>query len=155
MPAANALAELDLLIRAHYALIVIETNEPERAEELVRQAASQLGLHYYYWTRSKGMRRGNSTGDPYFEDTQEPVQALKYAEQDSAGIFMFRDLAAYLEEPLVVSHLIDVVWLLESRRGALVLVGSHVRLPDACVRTRRSSGCPRPCTTTIASSSNG
>jgi len=131
VPAANALAELDLLIRAHYALIVIETNEPERAEELVRQAASQLSLHYYYWTRSKGMRRGNSTGDPYFEDTQEPVQALKYAEQDSAGIFMFRDLAAYLEEPLVVSHLIDVVWLLESRRGALVLVGSHVRLPDA------------------------
>ena len=25
----------ELLIRAHYALIVIETNEPERAEELV------------------------------------------------------------------------------------------------------------------------
>jgi ATP-dependent 26S proteasome regulatory subunit len=127
----NALAELELLIRAHYALIVIETAEPERAEELVRQAASQLSLHYYYWTRSKGMRRGNATGDPYFEDTQEPYKALKYCEQDSAGIFLFRDLAAYLEDPLVVSHLIDVVWLLESRRGALVLIGTHIKLPDA------------------------
>jgi hypothetical protein len=127
----SALQELELLIRAHYALIVIETAEPERAEELVRQAASELSLHYYYWTRSKGMRRGNSTGDPYFEETQEPHKALKYCEQDSAGIFMFRDLASYLEDPLVISHLIDVVWLLESRRGALVLVGSHVKLPDA------------------------
>ena len=131
MPPSNALADLELLIRAHYALIVLETNEPERAEELVRQAASELSLHYYYWTRSKGVRRGNSVGDPYFEDTQEPVKALKYAEQDSAGVFLFRDLAAYLEDPLVVSHLQDVVTLLEARRGALVLVGTHVRLPDA------------------------
>jgi SpoVK/Ycf46/Vps4 family AAA+-type ATPase len=129
--ASNALADLELLIRAHYALIVLETNEPERAEELVRQAASELSLHYYYWTRSKGVRRGNSVGDPYFEDTQEPAKALKYAEQDSAGVYLFRDLAAYLDEPLVVSHMLDVVSMLEARRGALVLVGSNIRLPDA------------------------
>jgi hypothetical protein len=127
----NALSDLELLIRAHYALIVIDTVEPERGEELVRQAASQLNLHYYYWTRSKGVRRGNSVGDPYFEDTQEPAKALKYAEQDSAGVYLFRDLTHYLEDPLVVSHLLDVVWMFEARRGALVLVGSHVRLPDA------------------------
>ena len=127
----NALAELELLIRAHYALIVVETNEPERAEELVRQAASRLSMHYYYWTRSKGVRRGNSAGDPWFEDTQEPTKALRYAEQDQAGVYLFRDLASYLEDPLVLSHLTDLVWLLEARRGALVLVGSNIRLPDA------------------------
>lgn len=131
MPAANALADLELLIRAHYALIVVETVEPERAEELVRQAASDLSLHYYYWTRSKGVRRGNSPGDAYFEDTQEPVKALKYAEQDSAGIYLFRDLASYLEDPVVGSHLLDVVWMFEARRGALVIVGHQVKLPDA------------------------
>ena len=127
----NALAELELLIRAHYALIVVETVEPERAEELVRQAASELRLHYYYWTRSKGVRRGNSPGDAYFEDTQEPAKALQYAQQDSAGVYLFRDLAAYLEDPVIVSHLLDVVSMFEARRGALVLVGSHVKLPDA------------------------
>ncbi len=125
------MSDLELLIRAHYALIVIDTVEPERAEELVRTAASQLNLHYYYWTRSKGVRRGNSVGDPFFEDTQEPVKALKYAEQDSAGVYLFRDLAYYLEDPLVVSHLMDVVGMFEARRGALVLVGSQVRLPDS------------------------
>jgi hypothetical protein len=127
----EALTELELLIRAHYALIVVETVEPERAEELVRQAASELHLHYYYWTRSRGVRRGNSPGDAYFEDTQEPSRALQYAQQDSAGVYLFRDLAAYLEDPVVVSHLLDVVSMFEARRGALVLVGSHVKLPDA------------------------
>jgi ATP-dependent 26S proteasome regulatory subunit len=96
----------------------------------VRQAASDLSLHYYYWTRSKGVRRG-SVGDPYFEDTQEPAKALKYAEQDSAGVYLFRDLAAYLEDPLIISHLLDVVSMFEARRGALVIVGNQVRLPDA------------------------
>jgi ATP-dependent 26S proteasome regulatory subunit len=131
MPDANALRDLELLIRAHYALIVIETIEPERAEELVRQAASELNLHYYYWTRSKGVRRGNSQGDQWFEDTQEPHKALVYAQQDSAGIYLFRDMAHYLEEPLVISHLMDVVGMFEARRGALVIVGHHVKLPDS------------------------
>jgi hypothetical protein len=127
----TTLADFELLIRAHYALIVIETVEPERAEELVREAAARLNLHYYFWTRSKGVRRGNAPGDPYFEQTQDPDKALKYAEQDSAGIYLFRDLAAYMDEPLIISHLLDVVQLLEARRGALVITGSHVKLPDS------------------------
>jgi hypothetical protein len=130
MPNA-ALGELELLIRAHYALIVVETVEPERAEELVRQAASSLNLHYYYWTRSRGVRRGNQAGDAYFEDTADPAKALQYAQQDSAGIYLFRDLTAFLEDPVVVSHLLDVIGMFEARRGALVLLGTHVKLPDS------------------------
>ena len=126
----TALSELELLIRAHYALIVVETSEPERAEELVRQAASELRLQYYYWTRSKGVRRGMSAGDPYIEDTQLPEKALQYALQDSAGVYLFRDLAAFVEDPVVVSHMLDVVSMFEQRRGAMVLVGTHVKLPD-------------------------
>ena len=127
----SALQELELLIRAHYALIVVETAEPERAEELVRQAASSLNLHYYYWTRSRGVRRGNQAGDAYFEDTAEPSKALQYAQQDSAGVYLFRDLTAFLEDPVVISHMLDVVSMFEARRGALVIVGTHVKLPDA------------------------
>ncbi len=127
----SALQELELLIRAHYALIVVETAEPERAEELVRQAASSLNLHYYYWTRSRGVRRGNQAGDAYFEDTAEPAKALQYAQQDSAGVYLFRDLTAFLEDPVVISHMLDVVSMFEARRGALVIVGTHVKLPDA------------------------
>jgi len=131
MPESTALRDLELLIRAHYALIVLETVEPERAAELAREAASSLNLHYYSWTRSKGVRRGASPDDPWFEDTKEPHKALTYAQQDSAGIYLFRDMEHYLDDPLVISHLLDVVQMFEQRRGALILVGSHIKLPDS------------------------
>lgn len=45
-------------MRARYALIVLDTVGPERAEGLVRRIASDLSLHFFGWTRSKGLRRG-------------------------------------------------------------------------------------------------
>jgi hypothetical protein len=123
-------SELELLVRAHYGLIVLETNESESAEQIARQIASNLGLHYYYWTRSKGLRRGMSVNDPYVQDTQEPHKALTFIEREGSGIVLLRDMAAYLDDPLVVSHLLDTLNMLDMRRGALMLVGHDVRLPD-------------------------
>jgi hypothetical protein len=127
---AEARAELELLVRAHYGLIILETNESEPAEQLARQIASDLSLHYYHWTRSKGIRRGGNVGDPLVEDTREAQKALTFIEREGSGIVLLRDMAGYLEDPLVVSHLLDTLKVLDTRRGALMLVGHDVRLPD-------------------------
>ena len=127
----ETLARLELLIRARYALIVIETIEPEMAEQMVRRVASDLSLHYYGWTRSKGLRRGGSDGDPYIEGSKEPQQALALAEREGAGVFLFREIGPFLAEALVVSHVLDVVSTFSSKRGAMIVTGHDVRLPDA------------------------
>jgi hypothetical protein len=130
--ATAAYAELELLVRARYGLIALETIEAEAAEQVARQIASDLSLHYYLWTRSKGLRRGGHAGDPYIEATREPHHALEFIEREGAGIVLLRDLAPYLTDPLVVSHLLDVVHAFSTRRGSLLLVGQDaVRLPDA------------------------
>src|SRR5688500_13209136 len=99
---------LELLVRARYALIVLETIEPELAERMVRHIASDLQIHYYSWTRSKGLRRGPSggvaAGEPHAEDAKEPHKALACAEREGAGIFFFRELGPFLEDPLVASQ---------------------------------------------------
>lgn len=123
-------AELELLVRAHYSLIILETTESEVAEQIARQIASNLSLHYYYWTRSKGVRRGGSVNDPIVDDTREPHKALTFIEREGSGIVLLRDMAAYLDDPLVVSHLLDTLNMIDMRRGALMLVGHDVRLPD-------------------------
>ena len=126
-------ASLELLVRARYALIVLDTVEPELAERTVRQIASNLSLHYFAWTRSKGLRRGGvrpEADDPYVAETQEPHKALLMAEREGSGCFLFRDLGAYLHEPLVASHVLDVVQGFSSRRGALFVIGHDVKLPD-------------------------
>ena len=127
----NTLDDLSLLVRAKYPIIVLETMETGRAESLARQVASQLSMHYYLWTRSKGIRRGASPGDPYVETTAEPHHALSFIEREGSGIFMMRDLAPYIEDPLVTSHLLDAANAFLIRRGTLILAGHGLRLPDS------------------------
>jgi hypothetical protein len=127
----DTVSRLELLVRARYALIIVETIEPEMAEQMVRRVTSNLSLHYYGWTRSKGLRRGGNDGDPYIEGSKEPQQALAIGEREGAGVFLFRELGPFLTEPLIVAHVLDVVSTFSSKRGALIITGHDVRLPDA------------------------
>jgi MoxR-like ATPase len=131
------LDQLELLVRSRYGLIVVDTFEEERVEDLFKQIASKLHLHYYSWTRSRGLRRGmNEATDCIDEKTalpvKEPVDALRLVEREGAGIFHFAGLAAWLGDPLVERHVRDVAVHFAQRNGALVVSGhENVRLPDS------------------------
>lgn len=131
MPIPSHIDELELLVRSRYALIVLDTWEYERAGEALRHVASRLSLHFFEWRRSKGVRRGNAPGDPFADDTAAPIDALRHVEREGAGIYHFPALEAHLDDPNVVAHLHDVVDRLATRRGALVISGGDVRLPEA------------------------
>ena len=127
--------DLDLLIRSRYGLIVLDTLEVERAEEILKSIASSLNLHYYSWTRSKGLRRGMSGSMPTVDvggptAVTDPAQALVTVEREGSGIFHFDALDAHFGDPLVVSQLRDVAVGFGQRRGAIVLTGYDVHLPE-------------------------
>ena len=123
-------AELELLIRSKYALLLLETAEPERADEMLALIASRLSLLYFSWSRSRGLRRGNQPGDPFIENTAEPARALARVPQEGIGIFHFRGLGPFLEDPVVASHVLDAVSHFGMRRGAIVISGHDTQLPD-------------------------
>lgn len=131
MPTDSTFDELELLVRARYALIVIDTVEVERAEQGLALAASHLNLLYFSWSRSRGLRRGALTSDPLMADTEDPAKALATVATEGVGLFHFRGLAAHFDDPKVVSHVLDVVQQFNARRGALVLTGHGIKLPDA------------------------
>jgi ATPase family associated with various cellular activities (AAA) len=124
------LDELELLVRSRYSLIVLDTWEYDRAEEALRHVASRLSLHFFEWRRSKGVRRGGSN-EGYANDTALPVDALRHAEREGAGIYHFTALGAHLDDPQVVAQLHDAVERFSSRRGAIVISGGDVRLPES------------------------
>jgi hypothetical protein len=137
VPRPDVLEEIDLLVRSRYGLIVLETVEEERAEEMLKRAASRLSLHFYSWTRSRGLRRATPTvaalaateiDDP--DIVKEPAAALALAEREGAGIYHFAGLGAYLGEELVIRQLKDAATRLAQRRGAIVITGHAVALPD-------------------------
>ncbi len=123
--------ELELLIRSKYALILLETSEPERADEILAMIATRLSLPYYSWSRSRGLRRGIRPSDPYIERTDEPVKALARVPEEGAGIFHFRGLGPFLEDAVVSSHVLDITSHFNRRRGSLVVSGTGLHLPDA------------------------
>jgi hypothetical protein len=123
--------ELELLIRSKYALILLDTSEPERADETLALIASRISLPFFSWSRSRGVRRGNQPSDPFVERTEEPAKALAQVSELGAGIFHFRGLGPFLEDPVVSSHVLDVVSFFNRRRGAIVVSGTDIHLPDA------------------------
>ncbi len=123
--------ELAVLVRARYALIILETRELARAEEGLARIAADLSLLYFRWTRSRGLRRGYAASDPLVERTETPCSALAHIVTEGAGLFYFRDLGAHLDDPEVVSHVLDAVTHFSTRRGALVLTGHDISIPEA------------------------
>ena len=137
MPPNDLPEQLELLVRSRYGLIIVDTLEEERVEDLFKQIASKLQLHYYSWTRSRGLRRGMQASDAYFDDKtaqpiKDPAEALRLVEREGSGIFHFAGLAAWFADPVVERHVRDVATQFDERRGALVVSGhENVRLPDA------------------------
>jgi AAA+ superfamily predicted ATPase len=124
-------AELELLVRSKHALILLDTVEPERADQMLAALAARLSLFHFSWSRSRGMRRGVQSGDPFIERTDEPAKALARVLDEGGGIFHFRGLGAWLQDPVVQSHVLDAVAHMGNRRGAIVISGADVHVPDA------------------------
>jgi len=130
MPAKDIHDELTLLIQSRYQLLVLDTREPEQVDALLMRIASDLSLPFFTWSRSRGLRRVVAQPAGAEPDTLEPSAALEHANQDPVGIFHFRDLGAHLGDALVVSQVLDLVGQFAHRRGALVLTGQDLQLPD-------------------------
>ncbi len=127
----DTVAELELLIRSKYALVVLDTPEPERADATLALIASNLSLNLFSWSRSRGIRRGNQPTDPFIEKTADPSAALARVLQEGVGVFHFKGLGAFLEDPVVASHVLDCVVQFGTKRGALVVSGHGINLPDS------------------------
>ena len=134
---SDLLEQVELLVRSRYGLIIVDTLEEERVDELFKQIASKLQLHYYSWTRSRGLRRGMHATDAYVDEktaqpVKDPADALRLVEREGSGIFHFGGLAAWFGDPVIERHVRDVATQFAQRRGALVVSGhENVRLPDS------------------------
>ena len=137
MSRPDPLDEIALLVRSKHGLVVLETEDEERAETLLRHLADRLGVPLFVWTRSRGLRRDDAQGPVY--GTQQPAAALAHVEHAAfPAVYHFHGLAPFLEDPAVAAALADAARPYETTGGLLVLTGGEVHLPDR-VRPRAAT----------------
>lgn len=133
--------ELTLLVLSRYPMVVLESPEEARVEELVGRVAADLGLPFMVWSSSTGLVRsfagagagagGSSTGGR-LADTEEPERALaRIGGMSGQVVALLHDLHPYLDRPEVVRRLRDLDRRFAGSRSTAILSGVAVDLPGS------------------------
>src|SRR5260370_15461048 len=127
--------EIDVLIRARYALVAVSTFEELRFRRLML-AVSRLDRHkakgLFWWSRTQGLRQIGGAGlgpaDRPIPDTEDPLSILEHIAAAERGLYVLADYGAYLspfgqEEPQLVRRLRELAWAIKSRPVTVFFVG--------------------------------
>ncbi len=125
---AEALEEIQLLVKARQPLLVVETWEEDRLEETLKEAAEKLHVPYHVWSITGGLRIEGGAHELY--DTKAPLRALdNLPSMGDEGIWLFKDLQHFLSRADVVRRLLDLCRLRPEQHRTLVLSGPVIDLP--------------------------
>jgi MoxR-like ATPase len=138
------LDELDVLLRTRYGLVMIDTDEQERAATLLRHAAARRGIPFFVWSRTKGLRR-EDLGTPIY-DTQAADKALVHLEAaNQPALYHMAGLAELLgEDRMLATRVADAARAMGAREGAVVLTGDASMLPDSLRQHAATLRLPEP-----------
>jgi AAA+ superfamily predicted ATPase len=97
-PAVAEHDELDLLIRARYAVLYVMSWEEARVEEHLARIAKARGKELHIWSVTGGMRRhGASNASRTHKGIADPLQALDTVmDHKEPAIYLFEDFHAFL-----------------------------------------------------------
>jgi ATPase family associated with various cellular activities (AAA) len=120
-PSLDDVRDLELLIRANHSLIVLETDEPERAEPLVRWVADRLDLPFVGWSPDRGLHRPDMPGFAV-EGSTAAAKCLDYVlAGKSEVLYLLEHFFGQIEEPALAPKLVQVAHQLSENRGAVLI----------------------------------
>ncbi len=121
--------DLDLYIRARYALLWLVTPEEERALAELDALAQLQRKRILYWSYPSGV---TNPAKPDWADTslREPSKLLRAIEAEpDASIWVLRDFHPFLKDPGVVRLLREVALALEKSSKTMVLLSPVLEIP--------------------------
>jgi ATP-dependent 26S proteasome regulatory subunit len=127
MTTAEALDDLRSRILSHYTLLFLETFEEERWRTEISNLAEELQRELVTWSVTEGPQ-------PPSEPARPPsVDPLEFLEQVAAyprgRLFLLKDFHPYLENPLIIRKLRDLVPLLAAEDKSLLFLGPVGTIP--------------------------
>lgn len=121
--------ELELILKSHIPIIVIETREEQRALNLIKSLQFRLALPLYQWTVTEGLRRIDLDYEPQRHNA-EPTEVLGNIKAGAQhGIYILLDFHPYLNDPLHVRLLKDIALAYDTTQQTVVLISHEIRIP--------------------------
>lgn len=121
------LQQLDKMFDATYRLVTIETDDPQRVEELISQLSRFSNKAYYHARSGQGMVR---FGAAHIEipRTREPNDLLTHIEASRHfGVYILQDFQPALENRAIVKQLKAIIH--GEIDKVVVLLSEHIDLP--------------------------
>ncbi len=122
-------SQLELLIRARYALIYLVTWEEQRVHEMLEELARAQGKQLIEWSIHRGLRHASGRAAP-LEAIVDPVKAIdaigKLAEP---SLVVLKDFHPFLDEPKVVRAVRELGDLLKGSFSTVVFLSPTLKIP--------------------------
>jgi len=121
------IVELEKTIAARYPLVYLYTPEETRTLSLLSRVAETHQIGVIEWTCTDGFQV--FTNHP----ETDPVKAVQWvSDSDIDGFYVFKDLAHYLGDPIVIRALRDAyVRLREKPLKKIIIISSELEIPTA------------------------
>jgi hypothetical protein len=142
--------EVGLLIKSRYPVVFLETVDETAALGQLRGIAGQLGMDFFEWSLTEGLRRGGQKTSYYqTKDPQQMLQTvltLQRAGDVAAGLYVLKDVEKCLGDAVTLRLFKDAVNQVRNTRSTFVIVAPSYGLPPdvECDSAHILAGYPCP-----------
>jgi AAA+ superfamily predicted ATPase len=120
--------DLELLIATRTPLVLVETVETQRVEELLRRLTTRSGIPLFRWSLASGLHALEPAAGSL--QCQKPTDLLQQVlRAPTPGLYMLLDLHRVLNDPVVLSQLQTLAGQHQRVPHTLVMVGAEIVLP--------------------------
>jgi SpoVK/Ycf46/Vps4 family AAA+-type ATPase len=121
--------DLELVLKSHIPIVVIETREEQRAVNLIKSLQFRLSLPIYQWTVTEGLQRIDLDYEPQRHNAK-PTEVLGNIKAGANhGIYVLLDFHPYLNDPMHVRLLKDIALAYELTHQTIVLISHDLEIP--------------------------
>jgi SpoVK/Ycf46/Vps4 family AAA+-type ATPase len=139
----NTVKDLVLVIKSHFPLVCVETNEETRLLRVIENACNLQNWSGFTWTIADGVRRINGTGG--IPETAEFRQALRHIDKTPQnGVYVLLDAHPYLVDPVNVRLIKEIAQEYARTARTLVFVSRSLELPHELQRMAARFTLPLP-----------
>jgi SpoVK/Ycf46/Vps4 family AAA+-type ATPase len=127
----NPKQEIETLIRAKYPIIYVVTWEERRVGELLENVAREVGLRFYSWSMTQGMKPEVTAAQAYSSNKlTADLEALTeiHGTPDHA-LFHLKDFHPYMGDSRVIRVFRDLAERLRAKAQTVVITAPILKLP--------------------------